>query len=81
MDIVEEGVNGHLVDVGDAEGLASRALRVLRLPDEPWRRMSDAALATATRFSWNDATTLFEQALRRAIECSEPKKNALETSS
>lgn len=68
MDIVEEGVNGHLVDVGDAAALADRAIRVLRLPEDRWRWMSDAARQTATRFSWDDATALFEQALERAVE-------------
>jgi glycosyltransferase involved in cell wall biosynthesis len=68
MDIIEEGVNGHLVDPGDVDALADRALRVLSLPPEEWRKMSDAAYFTATRFTWDDATDLFEQALTLAIE-------------
>jgi glycosyltransferase involved in cell wall biosynthesis len=68
LDTIEEGVNGHLVPVNDDRALAERALQVLRLPDEAWRRMSDAALATALRYSWDDATLLFEQALQRAID-------------
>jgi glycosyltransferase involved in cell wall biosynthesis len=67
MDIIEEGVNGHLVDVKDADGLADRTLRVLKLPQDKWKQMSDAAYGTATRFSWDEATTLFEQALELAI--------------
>lgn len=67
MDIIEEGINGHLVDVGNVEALADRLERVLTLPEFQWRVMSDAAYATATRYTWDDATTLFEQALERAI--------------
>jgi glycosyltransferase involved in cell wall biosynthesis len=67
LDIVEEGVNGHLVDVKDADALADRVLRVLNLSEQEWKQMSDAALETATRFTWDDATDLFEKALEFAI--------------
>ena len=68
LDFIEEGVNGHLVDIGDVNGLADRLLRVLNLPQEEWTKMSDAAYRTATRFTWDDATDLFEKALELAIE-------------
>lgn len=68
LDIVEDGVNGYLVNVKDDRALAQRLLHVLNLPPEDWTRMSDAAYRTATRFTWEDATGLFEQALWRAIE-------------
>jgi glycosyltransferase involved in cell wall biosynthesis len=68
LDIIEDGVNGYLVDRKDVGALADRVLRVLRLPDEHWRKMSDAAYCSATRFTWDDATRLFEQALELAIE-------------
>jgi glycosyltransferase involved in cell wall biosynthesis len=68
VDIVEEGVNGYLADVEDSAGLAGRLVDVLRLPDDRWRAMSDAAYATAARYSWEDATILFEKALERAVE-------------
>jgi len=67
LDIIEEGINGHLVNVKDVDALADRTLRVLNLPQEEWRRMSDAAYRTATRYSWDDATNLFEQALGLVI--------------
>jgi len=41
---------------------------VLNLSQEQWQQMSDAAYRTATRFTWDDATDLFEQALELAIE-------------
>jgi glycosyltransferase involved in cell wall biosynthesis len=68
LDIIEEGVNGHLVDVKDADALADRVVRVLNLHEDQWQRMSDAAYRTATGFSWDDATTLFENALQLAID-------------
>lgn len=67
LDVIEEGINGHLVDVKDVEALADRALRVLNLSQDEWKRMSDAAFRTATQFSWDDATDKFEKALEFAI--------------
>jgi glycosyltransferase involved in cell wall biosynthesis len=68
LDFIEEGVNGYLVDIGDANGLADRVLRVLNFTRAEWTKMSDAAYSTATRFTWDDATDLFEKALELAIE-------------
>jgi glycosyltransferase involved in cell wall biosynthesis len=67
-EIIEEGVNGHLVDVGDLDGLADRLLRILGRPDAEWRSMSEAAYRTATRYTWDDATDRFEAALGAAID-------------
>ena len=63
MDTVRDGINGFLVEIGDSEGLARRLIKVLTMDDAEWRRMSDAALTTATRYSWDDATALLERAL------------------
>lgn len=68
MDIIEDGINGHLVEVRDVEALADQVLRVLNLPQDDWRQMSEAAYRTATRYTWDNATDLFEQALQFAIE-------------
>lgn len=66
-DTIEEGSNGFLVDVEDSTMLAMRLLEVLTLSETAWRRMSDAALATAIRYSWDDATDLLENAFRDMI--------------
>jgi glycosyltransferase involved in cell wall biosynthesis len=66
IDVIEEGANGHLVDVGDAHGLGDRLGDVLALDPEAWRKMSDAALSRALRYSWDDATLRFEACLARA---------------
>ena len=63
-DFVKSGYNGYLVPVGDTEALADRLVDVLTCDAEKWRSMSNAALATATRYTWDDATDLMEAALR-----------------
>jgi glycosyltransferase involved in cell wall biosynthesis len=68
LDIIEEGANGHLVDIGDVDSLADRLLRVLSLTLPEWTKMSNAAYGTATRFTWDDATDLFEKALELTID-------------
>lgn len=66
-DFIEPGVNGYLVDVGDVEGLAENTCRVLLGGGESWRRLSDAAYATALRHRWEDAALSFEHALETAV--------------
>jgi glycosyltransferase involved in cell wall biosynthesis len=68
IELIKEGENGYLVDVGDTQGLADRLVRVLASSDENWQRMSDAAYTTATQFTWVDAAVLFEKALQSALE-------------
>jgi glycosyltransferase involved in cell wall biosynthesis len=68
MDIIENGVNGFLVDVDDAASLARRTLEVLALTDYEWNVMSAAAEATAHRYSWDDAADLLESALLKIVE-------------
>jgi glycosyltransferase involved in cell wall biosynthesis len=67
VDLIEDGRQGFLVDVEDSSGLAERLIQVLRLPEPEWQAMSDAAFATATSYTWDDATSLFEASLRQAI--------------
>lgn len=68
LDIIEQGINGYLVNVKDDEALARWVLHVLTLGPEAWKSMSDAAYRTAHQFTWNDAADLFELALHRAVE-------------
>jgi glycosyltransferase involved in cell wall biosynthesis len=67
VDVVEDGVNGYLVPVGNFPALANQLVRVLTLPEAKWRAMSKAAYATATGYTWDDATKRFEGALYTAI--------------
>ena len=63
-DVIENGRQGYLVPVEDAGQLAEKTLSILQASNEAWLKMSDAAYATATRYSWDDAGALFEAALR-----------------
>jgi glycosyltransferase involved in cell wall biosynthesis len=75
-ELIDDGVNGYLVDVGDVEGLADRLVRVINADEGAWRQMSEAALDTARRFTWPDAAGLFHQALQAAIA-----RNSLDSAS
>lgn len=63
-----EGGGGILVNPEDSEGMARAIERLCGLSESEWRAMSDSAYTTATRYTWDDATDLFEAALRTAIE-------------
>ena len=67
VDNIVDGLNGFLVGIEDAAGLAEGTLKVLSLSDEQWLSMSEAALSTATRYSWDDATTRLERALEHLV--------------
>jgi glycosyltransferase involved in cell wall biosynthesis len=67
-DIIVPGKNGYLVETGDAQSLAAFATQLLTSGEDNWKRFSDAALATATGYTWDDATALFEKALTMAVE-------------
>ena len=67
LDIIECGKNGYLVPIGNADELADRLVRVLSLDNARWRAMSEAALATATRYTWDDATSKLEEMLQKIV--------------
>ena len=67
VDTIEDGENGYLVDIEDQLGLADRLVKILRLSDADWVKMSDAAHATACRYTWQDAAGRMEEALQTAI--------------
>jgi glycosyltransferase involved in cell wall biosynthesis len=59
---------GVLVPMEDPAAMAAEIERIVRLTDREWRRMSDIAHETATKYTWDDAAGLFEAALGRARE-------------
>lgn len=75
-DVVKDGVNGFLVEVENPTKLAEQLSRVLSLSDTNWRGMSEAALATAISYTWDDATDLLESALRDIIRDAAPPSGA-----
>lgn len=64
-DYVRDGVNGYLVEVGNAPEMADRILRVLRQDAEAWKRMSQASYEIARDFDWDRGAEKLEAALYR----------------
>ncbi len=62
-EFVHNGEEGYVVPIDDAHALAEKTLSILQGSAADWRRMSDAAYATATSYSWDDAGARFEAAL------------------
>jgi glycosyltransferase involved in cell wall biosynthesis len=59
---------GILVAPEDPAAMARAIEDVCQIDSPAWRAMSDKAYATATGYTWDDATVLFEAALVRAKE-------------
>lgn len=74
-ELISQG-GGILVKPEDPEHMAQAILQICRLSDEQWQSMSQIAYTTATSYTWDDATKLFETALYSAIERSKPEKLA-----
>jgi glycosyltransferase involved in cell wall biosynthesis len=66
--------NGVLVDSDDPRRIAEAAARILNLSADEWKKMSDAALATAHAHDWNDSFRKFEVALYAAVENNWPPR-------
>jgi glycosyltransferase involved in cell wall biosynthesis len=67
VDLIRDGENGYLVEVGDVQGLADRLVRVLTAGETEWQRLSEAAHARANEFTWPDAADRFAGALGLAV--------------
>src|SRR5690606_2836930 len=48
-EVVEDGVTGHLGEIGDVEGMGAAGVEILR-DEATWSRMSQAARESARRF-------------------------------
>lgn len=67
-EVVEDGVTGALLPVGDVEGMAAAALSILRDRDR-WSAMSRAAAADARRrYSLNDVVAHYERFYAKSLE-------------
>ena len=67
-----EGGGGILVEMENPRAMADAILKVCAMHATNWRTMSDAGHATASRYTWDDATDLFEAAIKRGIDAGAP---------
>ncbi len=59
---------GILLPSYDVEPMAQAIVELVRMDEQRWRQMSDAARATALRYPWSAAIDAFEAGLRRAVD-------------
>jgi glycosyltransferase involved in cell wall biosynthesis len=62
------GGGGVLVKDGDPKDMARAIVEICQMPETNWREVSEAAYKTASSFTWEDSSRLFEAALIRAVE-------------
>lgn len=67
-DFIGNGKEGYLVPPGNVDELARRLIEVLSYSESSWQTMSKAAYLSATHYSWDNATDLFEDALHLAVK-------------
>ncbi|MEM9764576.1 MAG: glycosyltransferase family 4 protein [Pseudomonadota bacterium] len=66
-EMLGDGTAGRVVPVGDASAVAEAVIALLTQPEAAWRAMSSTASKRVRSYSWDDATTLFEAALKRRL--------------
>ena len=59
---------GIIIEPENPESMAAAIVRMARMSEHEWRTISDAAHDIAGRYTWDDATDLFEAALRAALQ-------------
>jgi glycosyltransferase involved in cell wall biosynthesis len=59
---------GVLVPHDDPAAMARAIVTICTLPDAEWRKLSDAALATATGYTWEEAVDRFDKALQSIVK-------------
>lgn len=70
-ELVSKG-GGILVKPEDPLDMARAIERIGMMKDNEWRGISDKAFETATKYTWDDATALFEKALYGAVNAPVP---------
>ena len=68
LEIIEDGINGHLVNIGDVEGFATALANVLNHSEQSWAEMSEAARRAVAHPTWAESSALFADALKQANE-------------
>lgn len=60
------GGGGMVVPMDDPAAMAGAIVKVARMSEGEWRAMSEAAHATAARFTWETSAAMFERVLKEA---------------
>jgi glycosyltransferase involved in cell wall biosynthesis len=63
-----ERSGGVVVPTGDPGAMADALVRLLRMPERSWSELSESAREVASSWTWERASGLFEEALKRVRE-------------
>jgi len=66
-DIIIDDNNGYLCEISDIQALTDATIKVLTCSNEEWLRLSENAYQHAVKYTWDDATALFEKKLLQVI--------------
>jgi glycosyltransferase involved in cell wall biosynthesis len=69
-ELIEAKGGGLLVPHEDPAAMAAAIVKICTMSDNEWKQISDAAYATVSDYSWDDATDRFEAALKAASSSS-----------
>ena len=75
LEIIEDGMNGCLVEIGDVDGFATAIENVLNQSEQSWAEMSKAARRAVAHPTWAESSALFAEALKRATQLSVSERN------
>jgi len=67
-EVINDGLNGYLVDIDDVEAAACCIDKIFRLSADAWSLLSEEALNTVASNSWENSSRLFESALLHACD-------------
>ena len=66
-DYIKDSHNGFLVNVGDAQDMAKKIIRVLSMDEPSWREMSSNSASYVKSFDWDKSAEILESALLNEI--------------
>ena len=66
-DYIKDGHNGFLVNVGDAQNMAEKMIRVLSMDEQLWSEMSGNSASYVKSFDWDKSAEILEFALLNEI--------------
>jgi glycosyltransferase involved in cell wall biosynthesis len=70
-ELLKDGT-GILVEPENSKSMADAIIKLSKMTNCQWRELSDAVYQKATSYSWENATDLFESALKRAVAKQKP---------